>query len=58
MKIYGWYFKSHDDPQTHRHDKVSELVRTLFAKGTQRARREYAQGGVVEIRLSLATSTL
>ena len=25
------------------HDKVSEPVRILFAQGTQRARREYAQ---------------
>ena len=48
MKTYGRYFKSHDDPQNSlAHDKVSDMVsepvRTLFAQGTQRARREYAQ---------------
>ena len=48
METYGRYFKSHDDPQNSPahdkvSDKVSEPVRTLFAQGTQRARREYAQ---------------
>ena len=44
----GRNFKSHDDPQNSPahdkvSDKVSEPVRTLFAQGTQRACREYAQ---------------
>ena len=48
MKPFGRYFKMHDDPQNSPtydkvSDKVSEPVRTLFAQGTQRARREYAQ---------------
>ena len=40
FKTYGWLFESRDDPLIHPH-MVLEPVRTVFAEGTQRVRREY-----------------
>ena len=40
MKIYGWYFKSHDDPQTH---PLMIRSQSLYAHCSHRVRRGHAE---------------